>query len=273
MGSGRVLRFVPTPYLHFPGSIATYDADSRTLFSSDLFGAFSFEWTLYAEDDYMERMKTFHEHYMPSNDILRPVMELLLQMDIALIAPQHGSVITHNVTEYIKALRDLECGAFLAPIKRDLAKSGGYRLICSSVLQRYAAIFNKEEVLTIFKDLDLTLDDETMEIMDYNYRGNILWDLLFEHVSAKKGLPWLFVIEPLVQKLSREYDIELPQIFKSTLFKAKEELSQVNQENEMLKKMNIKLNNSINETHERLIRCPVTGLYNYDFLKISGCRT
>ncbi len=91
--SGRILTFIHTPYLHFPGVIVTYDTVSRVLFSSDLFGAFSYEWNLYADDAYMEKMKAFHEHYMPSNEILRPVMDVLLGMDISVIAPQHGSVI------------------------------------------------------------------------------------------------------------------------------------------------------------------------------------
>jgi diguanylate cyclase (GGDEF)-like protein len=265
--SGRVINFVPTPYLHFPGAVASYDSQSQTLFSSDLFGAFSYEWTLYAGDDYMERMKTFHEHYMPSNDILRPVMELMLRMDIAMIAPQHGSIINNNVANYIKALRDLECGAFIMPIKRDLAKSGGYISVCSAVLKRYVSIFNKDEVLEIIKDLDLTLDHETMEITDYNYRGSILWDLLFAQISARKGLQWLFVIEPLVQKLSQEYDIELPEVFKTTFFKVEEQISNLNKENSLLKEINAKLINSINEAQELLIKDSVTGQYNYDFFK------
>ncbi len=265
--SGRALTFVPTPYLHFPGAIATYDKQSKTLFSSDLFGAFSYEWTLYADDYYMERMKTFHEHYMPSNDILRPVMELMLGIDIAMIAPQHGSIIINNIADHIKALRDLECGAFLTPIKRDLAKAGGYRLVCSTILKRYVSIFNKNEVLDLIKDMDLTLDNETMEITDYNYRGSILWDLLFEKVLAQKGLQWLFVIEPLVQKLSKEYDIELPEIFKTTLFKVEEEITSLNRENALLKEINAKLSNSINEAQETLTKDSVTGMYNYDFFK------
>lgn len=265
--SGRVLTFIPTPYLHFPGAIATYDSQSKTLFSSDLFGAFSYEWTLYAGEDYMERMKAFHEHYMPSNDILRPVMELMLGMDIVRIAPQHGSIINNNITDYIKALRDLECGTFITPIKRDLARSGGYMSVCSTVLKRYVSIFNKDEVLELIKDIDLTLDIETMEITDYNYRGSILWDLLFAQILAKKGLPWLFVIEPLVQRLSKEYDIALPEAFKTSLFKAEQEVGNLNQENALLKEINAKLSNSINEAQEKLIKDPVTGLYNHDFFK------
>ncbi|MGE4273911.1 MAG: response regulator [Desulfitobacterium sp.] len=265
--SGRVLGFVQTPYLHFPGAITTYDYNSKILFSSDLFGAFSYEWSLYAKEDYMEKMKTFHEHYMPSNDIIRPVMEMFLSMDISMIAPQHGSIIKDQLREYIKVLRDLECGALLAPIKKDIAKAGGYRFICSSVLKRYISIFKKEEVLEVIEDLDLTLDKEAMEISDYNYTGSVLWNLLFEHILVKKGVQWLLVIEPLVQRLSKEYDIQIPEVFESTLFKAEEEAANLNKENVMLKEINTRLNSSIKEAEEKLTKCPVTGLYNYDFFK------
>ena len=126
LASGRELQFVPTPYLHFPGAITTYDPLNGILFSSDLFGAFSVETDFYADENYIEKMSAFHEHYMPSNDILRPVMELFILMDIRMIAPQHGSVINKDPLKYIKALRDLECGALMNPVRKSLKESGGY---------------------------------------------------------------------------------------------------------------------------------------------------
>ena len=162
--SGRKLNFIQTPYLHFPGAIATYDTVSKILFSSDLFGAFSYEWSLFAQEDYLEKMKAFHEHYMPSNDILRPVMEVFLGMEISMIAPQHGSIINTDIKKYIRTLRDLECGAFLTPIRKELSKSVGYMSLCSSILQRFVVIFNKAEVLDAVKSLDIAVNAETLEL-------------------------------------------------------------------------------------------------------------
>ncbi len=265
--SGRTIGFVQTPYLHFPGAIATYDYGTKTLFSSDLFSAFSYEWSLYAGEDYIEKMKTFHEHYMPSNDIIRPVMEVFLSMDISIIAPQHGSIIKSRIHEHIKALRDLKCGLFLAPIKKDMAKSRAYSFVCSSILKRYVSIYKKEEVLEAIEDMDITLNKESMEISDYNYRGNFFWNLLFEQILAKKGIKWLFVIEPLVQLLSKEYDIPVPEVFKTTLFKAQGEAASLSKENTMLKEINDRLASSIREAQDKLIKCSVTGLYNFEFFK------
>lgn len=261
--TGRVLDFIQTPYLHFPGAIATYDATSKVLFSSDLFGAISKEWTLFAPADYIEKMKAFHEHYMPSNDILRPVMEVFLAMDIAMIAPQHGSVINSDVKKYIRVLRDLECGVFLTPIRRQLAKSGGYLMLASMILHRFIALFGIEEVRDIVDRLDIEIDEETYEITDYNYTGDGLWNNLFKEVVFAKGIKWLIVIEPLVQKLAREYEVPMPDVFLSVM----KESYEISEKNLELQEWNQKLEQDIRQTKERLIKCPVTGLYNFDFFK------
>lgn len=266
LASGRTLGFVLTPYLHFPGAFTSYDYQSRILFSSDLFGAFSYEWSLYAKGDYIEKMKTFHEHYMPANSIIRPVMELFLGMEINMIAPQHGSIIKENIIAHIKELRDLECGTLLNPIKRDLAKSGGYMAICSTVLKRLGSIFNQKSVRELVAGLDLTLDDN-LNITDYNVTGDVLWNMIFERILARKGTTWLMVIEPLTETLAKEYDIPMPEVFSSHIKKAEEEASSLNEQNRMLKEINNRLETSIQESQNKLIRCDITGLYNFSFFK------
>jgi two-component system, cell cycle response regulator len=266
--SGRNLKFIMTPYLHFPGAIATYEDKSQILFSSDLFGALSFNRGLYAGEDYLERMKAFHEHYMPSNDIIRPVMEVFMKMDIKQIAPQHGAIIREDVKKYIRVLRDLECGVFLSPIKKSIAEAGGYGPIFSIIINRYCSIFNREEVLEMLKDLEVEIDDKTLELTDYNYAGKDLWNLLFETFYIKKGIKWITVIEPLVQKLSNEYELAMPEVFKSTLKKAEEDSQVLSEENRRLKELTDRLNKSIAETEEKLIKCPTTGLYNDEFFKV-----
>lgn len=109
--SGRTLRFIFTPFLHFPGAFMTYDEKSKILFSSDLFGGLSFDWNLYANEYYGEALKAFHENYMPSNSILRSAMNKLDNLEIEMIAPQHGSIIKKpDVRAYIELMKNLECG-------------------------------------------------------------------------------------------------------------------------------------------------------------------
>ena len=265
--SGRELAFIPTPYLHFPGAFVTYDLHSKILFSSDLFGAFSYNWKLFADDSYIEKMKMFHEHYMPSNEIIRPVMEKLLSIDIAMIAPQHGSIIKDNVVSHIKVLRDLECGEYLKDTKKEIAKNGGYKLLVSLVLKRLYSIFHVNEVEEALEGLEISFDRNSYEVFDFNYRGVDLWNGLFENISKKMGMNWLVVLEPFVNKISKEYDILVPDIYQSKMIDAQSEVWNLNSENVELKKMNEKLSQNIQDVYEQMTKCPITGLYNYTFFR------
>jgi two-component system, cell cycle response regulator len=265
--SGRVLDFIHTPYLHFPGAIMVYDSKSKTLFSSDLFGAFSNNWQLYADDHYMEAMNTFHEHYMPGKENLMPIMKLLLTMDISLIAPQHGSIIDKKIREHIIALRDLECGTFLAPLKKELFKTGGYLGICNQALKRFYATFSKEEISEIFTGTEIFINAETMEIDDFNCTGEELWSLFFELVYTKKGQPWLNVVEILVKRICSEYEIELPSIYQSTIYSYQKKVEEMSEEMKTLAETNARLETNLQRTKESLFTCQVTKLYNGYFFK------
>ena len=111
----RELRFVFTPYAHAAGAFCTFDPVTGTLFSSDLFGAFSEHPKLYATSiDDFDGMRRFHEHYMPSREILNYSLERVRQLPIERIAPQHGYVIERPlVRPMIERLADLECGVYL----------------------------------------------------------------------------------------------------------------------------------------------------------------
>lgn len=264
--SGRVLSFIPAPYLHFPGAIITYDPKTQTLFSGDVFGAFSDSDSLYAQGDYIEKMKTFHEHYMPSNQILRPVMETLLALPISRIAPQHGSIIEKNPTDYIKVLRDLECGAFLRPIKKNLNDSGGYSAVCNIVLRRCAGLYGKEETAALFDGTGINLDAD-MQLTKTDKPGYEMWDLIFDRIFAVKGIQWLIALEPLARNLATEYDIPIPEAMSGNLIYAEKEAIKLSEENRELLAAKKELERGLLQVQEKMLRSSVTGFYNFDFFK------
>ncbi len=265
--SGRIFDIIHAPYLHFPGAVLTYDTKSKVLFSGDLFGAFSANLELFADDKYQEAMEAFHEAYMPSNDILRPVMELLLNMDISAIAPQHGSVINKDVKQYIRCLRDLECGAFLAPIKKAMTNAGGYVGLCNMILSRYRSLYDAEELRALFEGTDIVLDEESFTVCEFSVTGLELWDRFFEIVYSKKGMSWITGVSPYVEKLTLEYDVGLPKVFESAIYNIEKRVEILSDENERLLASNERLENSLQSTQDKLLKDPVTGLYNEDFLR------
>lgn len=109
--SGRVLEFIPTPYLHSPGAMVTVDVTTKTAFTSDLFGGLSRQWSLFAEAGFLDAMTPWHQHYMPTNAILRPCIEALERRGFERICPQHGSVIEGEQLQRAYAhLKALPCG-------------------------------------------------------------------------------------------------------------------------------------------------------------------
>ncbi len=109
--SGRTLRFILTPHCHYPTAIMTYDEKQKILFSSDIFGTISFDWSLFAKEGYEEQMRLFHTGYMASNRHMRAVMEKVEELDIDIILPQHGSIIKGEmIPRCIEFLKNLDCG-------------------------------------------------------------------------------------------------------------------------------------------------------------------
>jgi diguanylate cyclase (GGDEF)-like protein len=115
----RKLNFIFTPYAHFPGAFTTFDNKTQILFSSDLFGGFTPEFQLYAEDEtYFEKLRPFHEHYIPSHDILEFAIKSIQKYPVVTIAPQHGSILRGDLVPFVmEKLRHLECGIYLFAIE------------------------------------------------------------------------------------------------------------------------------------------------------------
>lgn len=111
----RTLEFIFTPYAHFPGAFCSFDRQTGVLFSSDLFGGFTEKPQLVARDEsHFDAIRPFHEHYMPSSDILDYALSQIERYPVEMIATQHGSIIPpHLVAFMIDKLRHLDCGLYL----------------------------------------------------------------------------------------------------------------------------------------------------------------
>lgn len=127
--TGRKLSFIKTPYAHSPGSFITYDHQTKTLFSSDIFGSYNHIWELYLEMyDHCKECVTFtdcpvegrvcpyigidnfHKRIMTSNKALEYALDKIEALDLEIIAPQHGSILVrgHEIKLIINRLRQLK---------------------------------------------------------------------------------------------------------------------------------------------------------------------
>lgn len=267
LAGGRELHFLPTPFLHSPGAIATWDPRTGTLFSADLFGAFSQTWTLYAEPrHYAEAMKAFHEHYVPSHELLARAMDRLALLDIRLIAPQHGSVIREDIPDLVNLLRNMEVGQDRpVPGSQDLEAAGGYAGLVTRVLKRWADIFGGGAVLQLCDSTGIYLNPSSLAVDSFEGSAGQLWERIFDLALGHRDASWLSVCEELVRHLALDYGIPLPAAFGNRLSWLEQQRRDLQQENSAMRETQLDLDRKLQQIQEQLIRDPLTGMYNEAF--------
>ena len=94
----HTLRFIIVPMVHWPETMVAYDASDRVLFSADAFGKFG----VYDADDWTCEARRYYfnivgKYGAPVQVLLKKIADL----DIRVIAPLHGPVLSENLQFYI----------------------------------------------------------------------------------------------------------------------------------------------------------------------------
>jgi len=91
----RTLRFVHTPWVHWPETMVTYLEEDRVLFSCDFFGSHLATTDLYVTDEarvYEAAKRYYGEIMMPFRKVIRKNLVKVRELDVELIAPSHGPI-------------------------------------------------------------------------------------------------------------------------------------------------------------------------------------
>ncbi len=95
----RELTFITAPMVHWPEVILTYDSKDKVLFSADAFGKFGIreadeEWDCEARRYYFNICGKYGAQ-------VQNVLKAAAKLDIEIIAPLHGPILTQNLNHYI----------------------------------------------------------------------------------------------------------------------------------------------------------------------------
>ena len=105
---GRTLRFIYTPWVHWPETMSTYLEEDKVLFSCDWFGAHIASTDLFVDgvDCVREEAKRYYaEIMMPFRKIIQKNLDKIRDLEVRLIAPSHGPV-HRDPQSIIRAYRD-----------------------------------------------------------------------------------------------------------------------------------------------------------------------
>ncbi|MFC1635378.1 FprA family A-type flavoprotein [Planctomycetota bacterium] len=98
----KTLRFIYTPWVHWPETMSTYLPEDKVLFSCDFFGAHLATSSLFADDRetvYESAKRYYAEIMMPFRKQVNANIAKLSDLNIEMIAPSHGPV--HHQPEFI----------------------------------------------------------------------------------------------------------------------------------------------------------------------------
>ncbi|MEZ0323365.1 MAG: MBL fold metallo-hydrolase [Hydrogenothermaceae bacterium] len=107
---------LPAHWLHSPGNFQVYDPVSKILYSGDL-GASLGQNYVFVEnfEEHIKYMEGFHRRYIASGRALKNWAKMVKQLDIEIIAPQHGAILKGKdmVNKFINWVESLDTGVDL----------------------------------------------------------------------------------------------------------------------------------------------------------------
>lgn len=113
---GAKLLVLPAHFLHSEGNFQIYDPTSKILYSGDLGASLGVNYTAVTDFDmHVGYMEAFHRRYMAANKVLQAWARMVRQLDIEIIAPQHGAFFKGKemVGRFIDWCAKLQCGVDL----------------------------------------------------------------------------------------------------------------------------------------------------------------
>lgn len=107
---GRTLRFLHTPFLHWPDTQCTYLVEGQVLFSGDVFGCHYCDGRLFNDrvGDFRFSFDYYYAHIMrPFKAHVMEALRLIEPLALRIIAPTHGPVLRERPRRYVTHYREL----------------------------------------------------------------------------------------------------------------------------------------------------------------------
>ncbi len=106
----RTLRFLHTPFLHWPDTQCTYLVEQQVLFSGDVFGCHYCDSRLFNDrvGDFRFSFDYYYAHIMrPFKQHVMDALKLIEPLALKMIAPTHGPILRDRPRRYVTHYREL----------------------------------------------------------------------------------------------------------------------------------------------------------------------
>lgn len=262
--SGETLEFISTPFLPYAGCFVTYYSFKQSLFSNHLLSHHSS--TPLNLQELIQSINSFHETILPSCEFVRHNIKKIKKYPFQWAYPRLGHIIKKDkLSPVLNGVLRHDFFNTQQVVEKINEKNVAYNyvMICNHMLKRLENTYPFEELIDIFEGSKIILTkNPPLEIEKTSLKGYRLWNGFFDLIYYKKGLEWLSLLEPLVKKYTKLYHIKAPLIYKLHSVNQQKKIKQLHDEKYLLEKRVKDLTSQIDQTLDKLLRCPITNLYN-----------
>lgn len=108
------LQVIPAHYMHSSANFNIYDPQAKILMSGDIGAAIEAPGAPMFVDNFdahVEKMRFFHQRWMPSNQAKRVWIDRVRELDIDILAPQHGRMFKgDDINRFLDWFESLQVG-------------------------------------------------------------------------------------------------------------------------------------------------------------------
>ncbi len=264
----HALKFIPVRFLPFPDMFLTFDHKHKVLFSNTLFSSYTYQDD--SSEDQELSMVRYHQMSLPSSEYLKQPLKEVKKANPRIICPLFGNIIRDKRVEAVQdVLGKLEFYNTYQVIKEIVDSQPRYNFIdiINHMLTHLQTHFSAIDILDVFVGSPFTLGNQPLELRRSRFEDYKLWHGFFEHLYARKGIAWLSVLEPVVNKYVNQYGIAKPNIYQSLVLELTLHSQQLEKEKQALEENLNRCDLLISETQDQMNKCPITSLYNQDFFR------
>lgn len=162
---GKTLLFRITPFLHTEETMITYCIEDKTLFPCDIFSTHLTAKEYFvskAEKDITEAFTVYYDLIMsPHRKYVRPMMSMIKELDIDMIAPSHGYILDEDIDKYISIYdeksKQTQKGKKATIVYTTMRNS------TKKIAEKFKELFEAEEVEVAIFNADKTDENEILD--------------------------------------------------------------------------------------------------------------
>ena len=193
---GKTLLFRMTPYLHTEETMITYCVQDKILFPCDIFSTHltaKEHFVSKTKSDITEAFTVYYDLIMsPHRKYVRPMISIVKDLDIDMIAPSHGYILDENIDKYISIYdeksKETKKGKKATIVYTTMRNS------TKGIAEKFKEEFQAEEIEVAIFNADKSDEKEILESIEKS-------DAILFGTSTKYG-DLIGSIENILKKLS-----------------------------------------------------------------------